>query len=111
MKILATIALSTALTTMTNAEVDTINLSAMTCRDFVQTDPVKVNLVIAWFMGFYGNVQDPQVIDLNKLEDVRGQFIAFCKQEPNFRMTATADGLLGSPAEPQATGAAHSRPH
>ncbi len=111
MKILATIGLTTALTTMTIADADTINLSAMTCREFLQTDPVRVNLMIAWFMGFYGNVQDPQVIDLNKLEGIRGQFMTFCKQQPNFRMTATADGLLGSPPEPQLIGAVHSRPH
>jgi hypothetical protein len=108
MKILATIALTAALTTMTNADAGNINLSAMTCHDFIHSDFSKATIIVAWFMGFYGQVEEPQLIDLNKLEDTRGKFLAFCKQQPNFRMTTAADGLLGS-AQPEISGAAQTQ--
>jgi hypothetical protein len=57
-------------------------------------------------MGFYGEEQDPQVVDLGKLDATRGQFINFCRQHQNFRMTAVAEGILEAP-EQRASDATH----
>jgi hypothetical protein len=98
-KLVATLALMASMTTAAFAGEQKIDLSAMTCRDFVASDQVKSTLILAWFLGFYGEEEDPQVIDLNKLEDTRAQFTAFCKQQPNFRMTVAAEGILETPEQ------------
>ena len=43
----------------------------MTCSDFMESDQAKSTLILAWFVGFYGEEEDPQVIDLDKLEQAR----------------------------------------
>jgi acid stress chaperone HdeB len=107
MKLLTTLALIAAMTTAVSGEPQKkIDLSAMTCRDFVQSDQAQATLILAWFMGFYGEEEDPQVIDLGKLEETRSQFTAFCKQQPTFRMTVAAEGILETPEE-QAPDASH----
>jgi hypothetical protein len=105
MKLLATLALIALMTTAAWGTEQKIDLSAMTCNDFVKSDQTKSTLILAWFLGFYGEEEDPQVIDLDKLEQARTQFTVFCKQQPSFRMTVAAEGILETPE--QQSDAAH----
>jgi hypothetical protein len=105
MKLLATLALIALMTTAAWGTEQKIDLSAMTCSDFVKSDQTKNTLILAWFLGFYGEEEDPQVIDLDRLEQARTQFTAFCKQQPSFRMTVAAEGILEAPE--QQSDAAH----
>lgn len=86
---------TTLLATVTTANVQKIDVSAMTCRQFMQSDLTKMNLILIWFMGFYAEAQNPQVIDLTKFENLQTNFVAFCKQEPTFHLTTAAEGLMG----------------
>ena len=105
-RLLAIIALMVVTTTASFPGEQKIDLSAMTCRDFMASDQAKSTLILAWFLGFYGEEEDPQVIDLSKLEAARAQFADFCKQQPNFRMTVAAEGILETP-EQQTLDASH----
>jgi acid stress chaperone HdeB len=78
-----------------NSGVQKIDVSAMTCRQFQQTSEGDVQVMLAWFLGFYSEVEDPQVIDLSNLGRLRGKFLAFCKEAPDFRMTTAAEAILG----------------
>jgi HdeA/HdeB family len=105
MKLLTTLALIALMTTAAWGAEQKIDLSAMTCGDFMKSDQAKSTLILAWFLGFYGEEEDPQVIDLDKLEHARTQFTAFCQQQPSFRMTVAAEGILETPE--QQSDAAH----
>jgi len=106
MKLLTTLALIAVMTTAAWGGEQMIDLSAMTCGDFLKSDQAKSTLILAWFLGFYGEEEDPQVIDLDKLEQARTQFSNFCKQQPNFRMTVAAEGILETPDQ-QSSDATH----
>ena len=95
MKLLITLALSSVLVTATPPDPQQIDVSAMHCQEFLESNDSRIDLIVTWFIGFYAQVHDPQVIDLNRLHEVRTQFLNFCKQQPDFRMTVTAEGLLG----------------
>ena len=86
---------ATALATPANPEVQKIDVSAMTCRQFLQTSEGNVPVILAWFLGFYSEVENPQVIDLGNLGRLREKFLTFCKEQPEFRMTTAAEGILG----------------
>jgi len=105
MRLLTTLALVAAMTTAAWGNEQKIDLSAMTCSDFMKSDQPKSTLILAWFLGFYGEEEDPQVIDLDKLEQARTQFTAFCAQQPSFRMSVAAEGILETPE--QQSDAAH----
>ena len=94
MKLFSCVVLAIALTTLGNAEAQKIDVSAMTCRQFVQ-DQANSQVILAWFLGFYSEVENPQVIDVGKLDNLRERFLTFCKQQPEFRMTVAAEGILG----------------
>jgi acid stress chaperone HdeB len=96
MKILTTIAMSAALTVpvVSAPNNQQIDVSSMTCQQFLQNDESKVSLIVIWFNGFYSQSQDPQIIDLSSINEARDRFVDFCKQQPNFKMTIAAEGLL-----------------
>ena len=77
------------------ADAQKIDVSAMTCRQFVQSDEANSQVILAWFLGFYSEVANPQVIDLGKLHSFREKLLVFCKEELEFRMTTAAEGILG----------------
>jgi acid stress chaperone HdeB len=95
MKLLAIVTLTAAITATPTPNVQQIDLSSMTCQQFAQSDESRVDLIVTWFLGFYSEVHEPQVIDLGQFDDARAKFLNFCKQQPNFKLTAAADGLLG----------------
>jgi hypothetical protein len=84
-------------TTFGTAEADAqkIDVSAMTCRQFVRSNEANGQVILAWFLGFYSEVGNPQVIDLGKLDSFRQKLLTLCKEEPEFRMTTAAEGILG----------------
>jgi len=94
MRLRTIFALTAAVMIPTAANSQQIDVSSMTCQQFVQNDEAKINLIVAWFLGFYTDEQDPQVLDMSSLNKTRDRFITFCKQQPNFKMTAAAEGLL-----------------
>jgi hypothetical protein len=107
MKLFTTLALIILMTTAAWGAEQKIDLSAMTCSDFMKSDQAESTLILAWFLGFYGEEEDPQVIDLDRLEQTRTQFTAFCKQQPNFRMTVAAEGILETPEQQESSNATH----
>lgn len=94
MRFIATLILATILTGAVAADDQKIDLSAMTCGQFVQGDPAITNLILTWFLGFYSEAQDPQVIDVSKLESTRNALLGFCKQQPDFKISVAAEGLF-----------------
>jgi hypothetical protein len=96
MKILTTIAVSAALVLPVTSAPNTqqIDVSAMSCQQFLQNDDSKINLIVTWFAGFYTESADPQVIDVGRINATRDRFVSFCKQQPDFKLTAAAEGLL-----------------
>jgi acid stress chaperone HdeB len=95
MRLFNSVVLAIALTTLGNADAQKIDVSAMTCRQFVQSNEANSQVILAWFLGFYTEVENPQVIDVGKLDNLRERFLTFCKQQPEFRMTTAAEGILG----------------
>jgi hypothetical protein len=95
MRLFNCVVLAIALTTLGNAEAQKLDVSAMTCQRFLQTSEVNIQVIVAWFLGFYSDAENPQVIDVGKLDNLRERFLTFCKQQPEFRMTTAAEGILG----------------
>jgi len=85
--------IATALATA-KADAQKIDVSTMTCRQFVGNDEGSRQVILAWFFGFYSEVENPQVIDLGKLDNFRQKLLSLCKEEPEFRMTTAAEGVF-----------------
>jgi hypothetical protein len=77
------------------AKAQKFDFSEMTCATFLQGDKDTSKLVVTWFIGFYTEANDPQILDLSTLNDFQNKFTAFCKQEPSFHVSTAAEGIFG----------------
>jgi acid stress chaperone HdeB len=95
MKLLMIMIIAVSLSAAHAAKAEKLDFSEMSCAAFLQSDKDTSKLVITWFIGFYTEANDPQVLDLSTLNDFQIKFTAFCKQEPSFHMSTAAEGIFG----------------
>jgi acid stress chaperone HdeB len=95
MKLLMIMIIAVSLTAAHAAKAEKLDFSEMSCAAFLQSDKDTSKLMITWFIGFYTEANDPQVLDLSTLNDFQTKFTAFCKQEPSFHMSTAAEGIFG----------------
>jgi acid stress chaperone HdeB len=81
------------LTPATNAS--SIDLSRMTCQDFLDTNKDESRIILAWLDGYYKNEQDPPVIDFDTLTASFKKLNEYCAGEPTARLITAADELFG----------------
>jgi hypothetical protein len=95
MKLLQTVALTTVIVGVPQTSAQKIDLSMMKCREFLQVDYDKTNIIMTWLLAYYTDPNAPTVIDLAKLSDMRDKFSSFCSENPNFDVATAAEGILG----------------
>ena len=64
----------------------TIDVSRITCAQFVQSAVGPPRLVAAWLSGFYNGKRDNQVISVQDFQDNLSKLEQFCYDEKNFKL-------------------------
>jgi hypothetical protein len=84
MKALRAIALSLALFASTSAaQAQSVNMSNLSCKDFLGLKPDAITMLWAWLYGYYADQDAEPVVDFDKLT-AKGQAMAqACKQSPD----------------------------
>jgi acid stress chaperone HdeB len=63
-----------------------IDISKVTCDQFVHEKIGPSRTTAAWFSGFYHGKQDKQIIDMSTLETNLSKLERFCYEEKNFNV-------------------------
>jgi acid stress chaperone HdeB len=72
----------------------TIDVSKITCDQFVHSKISSPSLIAAWLSGYYNAKQNIQVIDTQALQDNMSKLQHYCEDGKNFKvpaMTAVED--------------------
>ena len=48
-----------------------IDLSMMTCQEFLTTDKDEIRIIWAWLDGYYKDEQDPPIMDTNTMSIIK----------------------------------------
>jgi acid stress chaperone HdeB len=81
------------LTAANNAS--SIDLSSMTCEEFLASNKDETRIILAWLDGYYKDEQDPPVIDFDTLSASFKKLNEYCAGEPTARLITAADELFG----------------
>ena len=71
--------------TGTQAQV-TIDVSKITCDQYVHSKISTPNLIAAWLSGYYNAKRNNRIIDLEALEDNVSKVKNYCYDEKNFKV-------------------------
>jgi acid stress chaperone HdeB len=72
-----------------------IDLSRMTCREFLASNKDEIRIIWAWLDGYYKDDQDPPIIDTNTLVDNLNKLNDYCTANPTIGLIAATDKLFG----------------
>ena len=79
-----------------NAHAETIDLSTLSCKQFLESGDDGIKMVLTWMDGWYKGDSDEAIIDTNVFVENAKKFGAFCATNPNISIVNAAEKILGN---------------
>jgi acid stress chaperone HdeB len=68
-----------------------IDLSAQTCKQFQESSPDEIKIILAWLDGYYKDEKDPPVIDTDKFVSNAKKLGEYCSANPTIGLITATD--------------------
>jgi hypothetical protein len=72
----------------------TINLSMLKCKDFIELPKETIASLTVWLDGYYTDEEDAALFEPDKLKAKTEKLTAFCAQNPKIGVMAAAEGVM-----------------
>ena len=72
-----------------------LDLSTMSCKQFVESGDDSIKMVLTWMDGWYKGDSDEAIIDTNVFVDNAKKFGAYCGKNPTVSIVNAAEAVLG----------------
>jgi acid stress chaperone HdeB len=72
-----------------------VDLSKMTCQEFLATNKDEIRIIWAWLDGYYRDEQDPPIIDTNMLTENLKKLDDYCAANPTIGLITATNKLFG----------------
>ena len=72
-----------------------LDLSTMTCKQFIESDADAIKMVLTWMDGWYKGDSDEAIIDTDAFVENAKKFGTFCAQNPSISIVNAAEKILG----------------
>ena len=77
------------------AKATVLDLSTMTCKQFIESGEDEIKMVLTWLDGWYNGDEDEAIIDTDKFVANAKQFGGVCAANPTISIVTAADRILG----------------
>ncbi len=64
-----------------------LDMSLLTCKDYMAADPERQELIAAWMSGYFNAAKNQPMVDLKRFETNKKLVTKYCKRRKN-------DGLM-----------------
>ncbi|KQZ01869.1 hypothetical protein ASD45_14160 [Pseudolabrys sp. Root1462] len=71
-----------------------LDLSTVTCKDFVTSDKDTIGLIMMWLVGFYAAQDAKPIVDFDKMKENGGKLGEYCGKNPSHSLITAADDVL-----------------
>ena len=72
-----------------------LDLSTMSCKQFVDGSPDEIKMVLTWMDGWYKGDSDEAIIDTDVFVENAKKFGAYCGKNPTISIVNAAEAILG----------------
>jgi acid stress chaperone HdeB len=94
MKVLLGIVTALALATATPASADKLDLSKVTCKQFLESGKENIGLVLMWLHGYWTEEDAPPIVDFDKMGTDAEKIGAYCGKNPTKGFMDAAEAVL-----------------
>jgi acid stress chaperone HdeB len=77
------------------AQAVVLDLSTVTCKQFIAGDKDEISMVLTWLDGWYKGDEDEAIIDTDVFVANAKNFGSFCAANPNISVVNAAEKILG----------------
>jgi acid stress chaperone HdeB len=72
-----------------------LDLSTLTCKQFIEGGDDEIKMVLTWMDGWYKGDEDEAIIDTEVFVANAKKFGTFCAANPNISIVNAAEKILG----------------
>ena len=91
----AALALSSSSSIPAPAHAVVLDLSTMSCKQFIESSPDEIKMVRTWMDGWYKGDEDEAIIDTEVFVENAKKFGTFCAKNPTISIVNAAEKILG----------------
>ena len=77
------------------AHATVIDLSTMSCKEFLAGGDDEIKMVLTWMDGWYKGDEDKAIIDTDAFVENAKKFGTYCATHPNISIVNAAEEILG----------------
>ena len=94
MKKLSLMLVAAALFAPLPAKAQQLDLSTVTCKDFVTADKDTIGLILMWIEGFYADQDAKPIVDFDKMKQNGARLGEYCGKNPSHSLITAADDVV-----------------
>ena len=94
MKIISAIVTAVVLAAAPAAHAQKVDLSTITCKQFLEMNKESVGLIMMWMAGYYADQDAPPVVDFDKMKEDAAKLAAYCAKNPGVGLITAAEETI-----------------
>lgn len=71
-----------------------LDLSTVTCKDFVASDKETIGFILMWLEGYYSEQDAKPIVDFDKMKGNGGRLGEYCGKNPTHSLITAADDVM-----------------
>jgi acid stress chaperone HdeB len=93
-KIVSAILVASSLVAAAPASAQRLDLSTVTCKQFLDSDERSITLIVMWLTGFFTDEDEPPIVDFDKLKSDTGKMGEYCRKNPATKLMTAAEEVM-----------------
>ena len=94
MKMLSAVLVAASLLAAAPAQAQKLDLSTVTCKQFLESSKENISLILMWLTGFYADEDAPPIVDFDKMKTDSQKLAEYCSKNPTSGLITAADEVL-----------------
>ena len=94
MKKLSMMLVASALLAPLPAGAQQLDLSTVSCKDFVTSDKETIGFILMWLEGYYSEQDAKPIVDFDKMKGNGGRLGDYCGKNPTHSLITAADDVM-----------------
>jgi len=83
-----------SLVTAAPASAQKLDLTKVTCKQFLDSGERTMNMILMWLTGFFTDEDDTPIVDFDKLKTDANKISDYCRKNPNTALMTAAEEIL-----------------
>lgn len=76
------------------ARAQQLDLSTVSCKDFIASDKETIGFILMWLEGYYSEQDAKPIVDFGKMKGNGGRLGEYCGKNPTHSLITAADDVM-----------------